>query len=621
MLPFIAALVLTLPGTQPLTETGVLWEKMLAGIERYLDRALANSKPSPASPQTIQTLIGAVDPRIAFTEIETKPYAAGVQSVRWPVLKGIDAEGLHVTPKLQPTSYVIAIPDAGMSPESLAARLNEPRSRMLIPLIIDRNSTFSGNPRLHKMTGQSHREYIYRMAYQTGRHIIGYEVQKVLAAVDYFAKANPRLPIRVIGYGDGALIARYAAFIDSRIAGAELFNYPDLNVPLWQQPMDRNVWSILKQQMPAPVSKAAPPPAGNPIPELTPAQAEARMHRQFDQLVEYTQALVRASPIRRREFWSKADPSSIERWQATTEWYRKYLYEEIIGKVPDPEEPMTAQTRRVYDNVLFTGYEVVLPVWKDVLASGILLIPKNIKPGERRPLVVTQHGLAGQPKDTIESTDAKAEGFYHGFAAKLAAKGYIVYSPQNPYIGDERFRQIVRRANPLKLTLFSFITGQHQRTVDWLAQLPFVDPARIGFYGLSYGGKTAMRVPPLVDKYKVVICSGDFNEWIWKTTSVEEPFSYVFTKEYEISEFNLANTFNYAEMASLIAPRPFMVERGHNDGVGIDEWVAFEYAKVRRFYASLGIPDRTTIEFFQGPHTIHGVGTFEFLDKHLQPQR
>ena len=54
-------------------------------------------------------------------------------------------------------------------------------SRVLIPLLIDRNSTFAGNPRI-KMTNQSHREYIYRMAYQAGRHILGYEVQKVLAA-------------------------------------------------------------------------------------------------------------------------------------------------------------------------------------------------------------------------------------------------------------------------------------------------------------------------------------------------------------------------------------------------------------------------------------------------------
>ncbi len=83
-------------------------------------------------------------------------------------------------------------------------------------------------------------------------------------------------------------------------------------------------------------------------------------------------------------------------------------------------------------------------------------------------------------------------------------------------------------------------------------------------------------------------------------------------------EFNLGHTFVYAEMAALIAPRPFMVERGHDDGVGIDEWVAYEYAKVRRLYAKLGIPERTAIEFFAGVHEVHGEGTFDFLDRHLR---
>jgi hypothetical protein len=32
----------------------------------------------------------------------------------------------------------------------------------------------------------------------------------------------------------------------------------------------------------------------------------------------------------------------------------------------------------------------------------------------------------------------------------------------------------------------------------------------------------------------------------------------------------------------------------------------------------MGLADRTEIEFFDGPHTIHGVGTFEFLRKHLK---
>ena len=40
------------------------------------------------------------------------------------------------------------------------------------------------------------------------------------------------------------------------------------------------------------------------------------------------------------------------------------------------------------------------------------------------------------------------------------------------------------------------------------------------------------------------------------------------------------------------------------------------YAKAR-FYALLGIPDPTGIEWFNGVHEIHAVETFRFLHKHL----
>jgi hypothetical protein len=52
--------------------------------------------------------------------------------------------------------------------------------------------------------------------------------------------------------------------------------------------------------------------------------------------------------------------------------------------------------------------------------------------------------------------------------------------------------------------------------------------------------------------------------------------------------------------------------------VGIDEWVAYEYVKVNRLYSQLKIPERTEIEYFDGPHTIHEVDTYCFLHRHLQ---
>jgi hypothetical protein len=256
---------------------------------------------------------------------------------------------------------------------------------------------------------------------------------------------------------------------------------------------------------------------------------------------------------------------------------------------------------------------VVIPVWPDVFASGVLLLPKDLKPGERRPVVVCQHGLEGTAESAVGTDPARRRAW----VSELADRGFIVYAPQNPYIGREAFRVLMRKGNPLKLSLFSFILGQHERTLDWLSQQPFVDPSRIGFYGISYGGKTAVRVPTLLDKYALSICSADFNEWVWKTVSIDRPLTYPFTIEYDMYEFDFGSTFNYGELAELMAPRPFMVERGQQDTVSIDEWVAYEYAKVRRFYTNLGIPERTEIEFFNGPHSIHGVGTYHFLHRFL----
>jgi len=267
----------------------------------------------------------------------------------------------------------------------------------------------------------------------------------------------------------------------------------------------------------------------------------------------------------------------------------------------------------------YAMWEVVLDVWPEVVAWGTLLVPDTLAAGERRPVVVCQHGLEGLPSSALETNrESQDWRVYRAFPRQLAERGFICYVPHNPYRGGESFRQLQRKANPLGLTLFSAVVGQHQRQLEWLASLPFVDPARIGFYGISYGGLSALRLPALLPGYAVSVCSGAFNIWSSKIMSRNFPNSYVFTREYEQFSFNLANTFSNADLAALIAPRPFMVERGHQDPVGLDEWVAYEYAKVRRLYLDLGVPERTEIEYFAGRHEIHGVGTFAFLHRHLR---
>jgi hypothetical protein len=262
----------------------------------------------------------------------------------------------------------------------------------------------------------------------------------------------------------------------------------------------------------------------------------------------------------------------------------------------------------------WTAYDVVLDVWPEMIAWGVLVVPKDLKPGERRPVVVCQHGRNGVPRDTVDGNKTA----YNNFAAVLAERGFVTFAPHNLYRGEDRYRWLSRKANTVQASLFSFILAQHDQILRWLGTQSFVDPARIAFYGLSYGGETAVRVPTILEGYALSICSGDFNQWTRKVAATDQPFTFMRTIEWEMPYWNLGHTFDYAEMAYLMIPRPFMVERGHYDRVGRDAWVAHEYGKVRWLYATLGLGDRTEIEFFPGGHSINGEGTFDFLHRNLK---
>lgn len=86
-------------------------------------------------------------------------------------------------------------------------------------MLMDRGDHLSVIAHGQRRSKVTHRELLYRAAYQMGRHLIGYEVQKVLAAVDWFdhEAGDDNLRTAVVGYGEGGLVAFYAAALDQRI--------------------------------------------------------------------------------------------------------------------------------------------------------------------------------------------------------------------------------------------------------------------------------------------------------------------------------------------------------------------------------------------------------------------
>lgn len=771
-----------LSNTQPLTWDDDLADRMMDGlhrfVERKIDHAVANRqqfwKRDTSSPEAyeksiapnrerLKKLIGLVDQRVpARMEFVSNIHGAQwttrkilenfanidrinrrdrtmldgstrltVSRVRWSVLDGVFGEGLLVQSLGPPIGAVIVLPDADQTPEELVKiekqhekqfvrRLAAMNIAVLIPTLVNRQDTFSGSD-LVAFTNQPHREWIWRQSYHMGRHIIGLEVQKVLAAAEWLQHSvGDSKPIGVAGYGEGGVVAMYAAAVEPKLAACLVGGYFGPHARPWDEPIYRHVWSQHQEFGDAELATliaprpfvveassypavAGPPPVQQgrrggaalgkletpPVEEVRrefdrigtllptgfqprdfvvsaqsanklseeaaasfaphlglkyqpheskviesskPDDSEVieRQRRQVLELERFIQRLVRESDHTRDKFFpvtalaqqAKAevakDPmnrvTTSEKFSESTAKFREYFRDEVLGKFDDPLLPFNARSRKIYDKEKWVGYDVVLDVFPDVFAWGVLLLPKDLKPGEKRPVVVCQHGRNGVPKVVIEN-DEKA---YHDYAAKLAERGFIVFAPHNPYRGEDKYRFLSRKANCVKASLFSFILAQHEQILNWLSSLPQVDPDRIAFYGLSYGGETAVRIPPLLDRYCLSICSADFNDWARKVCSTDAKYSFLFTVEWEMPYFDMGSTFNYAEMVALLAPRPFMVERGHWDGVAPDEWVAYEYAKVRRLYDTLGLGDRTDIEFFDGLHEINGKGTFKFLHKHLK---
>ncbi len=740
----------------PLTGNEDFSRVMVEGMNRYLDRQLENEVNRRSiyrnfdfsdrgrhidslypKRKRLKEIIGAVDERSAVISMnyiadsynpavvaENELFSA--YAVRWNVFAGIYGEGLLLQPSGKIKCRIVVIPDADQIPEMLigsyqglepemqyARRLAENGCQVIIPVLVNRSCEFSGNIRLNRFTNQPHREWIYRQAYTFGRHLIGYEVQKVLAAIDWFEQENRnmRMPVGIIGWGEGGLIGLYTAAVDLRVDATLISGYFQNRDNLWEEPIYRNLFGILREFGDAEIAsmiapgkliieysehpqiEGPPPPVkiggtsrsnnaaapgkistpsfdkvydewrraqklsgeyhssiklihneGNPFKAVSdnslsellyslnseyrlrkgkstiPGELreffnpDERQYRQVKELESHIQQLIISSRhVRDDFFWNKMKISTPEEWRNDIVSYKKCFWDTILGRIKDEPVPVSPKSRLIYDKPGWKGYEVTFDVIPDIFVWGYLLLPDNIKPGEKRPVLVAMHGGGGVPSVMCDAENKT----YKALAIKLVERGYIVFAPHFPWKQEVSYRNLQRKANPLGLSVFSFILLQHERMLDWLTSLQWADPSKIGLYGLSWGGKVAMRVPALLDRYSLSVCSGDFNEWIWKNATTDWPNSYMFVPEYEMFDFNLGNTFNYGEMAALIAPRAFMVERGHNDGVGIDEWVAFEYAKVNRLYNKLNVPNMTGIEYFNGTHEIHAVGTLKFIEYHF----
>ncbi len=277
------------------------------------------------------------------------------------------------------------------------------------------------------------------------------------------------------------------------------------------------------------------------------------------------------------------------------------------------------------------SYEV-LPGLK---TYAVRIVPKTPGP---HPGLLVQHGYMGTPEMAcgLVASANDEDGSYRSCGLRAAERGYHVIAPHHPsgygtksdavdvslpgyedhdvHYGKNRLHRLCVLGGGSLLGLDMLASSC---AVDLLDQHEGVDSRRIGIYGLSRGGQTALYLPAMDERIRASVCSAYFNERLPKLIGPYSKTNYIdWFAEGQILP-NQVRYFADADIVSLIAPRAFAVEAGALDSAVDQDAAGRECERARVHYEKLGIAERCEFIAHAEGHVSATGRAFEFLETHL----
>ena len=222
-------------------------------------------------------------------------------------------------------------------------------------------------------------------------------------------------------------------------------------------------------------------------------------------------------------------------------------------------------------------------------------IPTNTK--GPFPVVIVVDGHSGT------RLSCYGTGGNHSYASILAKSGYVTIST----------RVSQHKAQEESRTLMGERLWDLMRCVDYAASLGEVDPQRIGCAGLSLGGEMTMWLGAMDERIQATLSSG----FLTKMAQIDQGHCMCWDFP------GLRERVDFADIYSLIAPRPLLCQNGLNEK---PTWFAVPIAReaiqeIKVIYTDMGSPENVSLVAHKGGHEIDLPSLQTFFDTQLKPSR
>ncbi len=359
------------------------------------------------------------------------------------------------------------------------------------------------------------------------------------------------------------------------------------------------------------------PADGDAAPKRVPADDILARHKeQYDEIERYLDRQIADAEKKRPLAW-KRDFSTAEAYERSVAPWRKRLAVWLGGTDYRAPDDFAAWEEKLAETKAFAAYRVWFTAFEDVRIYGVLLLPKGA--AARRPAVIAIHGMQGSPESVCGLADK--DDYHRRFGARLAEAGHVVFAPLDVNTGKAR-QWLDRKAKMVGARLQGLEQFKIRRVVDYLEKRPEVDGKRVGVYGISWGGRTAMNAAALDRRLAACVVSGHFMDSTPKMVTPSPHYSTYIEAAEDYAWFERhAREFSDADICSLVCPRPLFVENGREDRVAYWKMAQAAFEPVKGYYEKLGAGEKAVFHVFEGGHVVHGDAALEFLAKHLRPGR